>query len=262
MTKENAKHMNSQAGLLWLANFLKFRVLQQLITVQRHRLLVSSVFSGQEAACDNSGMMGSSDECIGRQILVKEGQHLGRSRSVAPVTHQVRSDSEGRKNVNASSAHTVVRLGRGLGVEGPASVRVDENGVTCLKKRKGDKDNTNIGGDTGDENLLLSSGLDSISKVGVVPSIDLAVAFDKGRIGVHFQNLLRERTVGTGLSTGGHDCGKVENLAHGGVGKDVGPELVRLDVASNEEEADLVVDDEQSAIVLVETFEFVSGHVE
>ena len=54
---------------------------------------------------------------------------------------------------------------------------------------------TYIGGDTGDDHLLLPSGLDGSTEVGVIPGIDLTVPTDGGDIGIHVSDLVRERTV-------------------------------------------------------------------
>ena len=54
---------------------------------------------------------------------------------------------------------------------------------------------TYIGGDTGDDHLLLPSGFDGSTEVSVIPGIDLIVPVDNGDIGIHVCDLARERTV-------------------------------------------------------------------
>lgn len=55
---------------------------------------------------------------------------------------------------------------------------------------------TNVGHDSGDDDLRLVGGFDGGAEVGVVPGVDLALALDKGRLGIHVEDLLGERAVG------------------------------------------------------------------
>lgn len=45
--------------------------------------------------------------------------------------------------------------------------------------------------------MRLVGGADGVAEVGVVPGVDLAVALDQGRGGVHVEDLLGEGAVGT-----------------------------------------------------------------
>jgi hypothetical protein len=55
---------------------------------------------------------------------------------------------------------------------------------------------TYISGDTADDDLLLASGLDGSTEVGVVPGVDLTTPADDGDVGMHITYLREEGTVG------------------------------------------------------------------
>lgn len=82
-----------------------------------------------------------------KNSLVKEGKHLGGTRGIAPVAHEIRSDSELRENVDPSITHAVVGLIGGLDVEGAAGVRVDEDSVASFTEGEGDEDDADLCGD-------------------------------------------------------------------------------------------------------------------
>ena len=54
---------------------------------------------------------------------------------------------------------------------------------------------THIGGETTNDHLFLSGGLDGSPEVSVIPGIDLATPADDGDVGIHFGDLRYERTV-------------------------------------------------------------------
>lgn len=51
---------------------------------------------------------------------------------------------------------------------------------------------TDVGNDTGQDDLLLASSLDGRAEFGIVPSINFAVALNQGSIWIHRKNLLRK----------------------------------------------------------------------
>jgi hypothetical protein len=55
---------------------------------------------------------------------------------------------------------------------------------------------TDIGDNTGNDDLLLVGGFDGSPEGRVVPGVDLALALDERRLGVHVENLLWQGTVG------------------------------------------------------------------
>ncbi len=84
---------------------------------------------------------------------------------------------------------------------------------------------TDVGHDAGDDDLGAAGGLDGGAEVGVVPGVDLALALDERRAGVHVADLLGDEAVGAVLGRGGQDDGEVrEGLADGRVGHHVVPE--------------------------------------
>lgn len=87
---------------------------------------------------------------------------------------------------------------------------------------------TNVGGNPGEDDLALAGITDGFSESSIVPSINLAIPSDQWRLGVQFRDFLRQRPVGTRLSTGGQDNGQIKELGDGGVGNDVVPKFGRL----------------------------------
>lgn len=75
--------------------------------------------------------------------------------------------------------------------------------------------------------------------------LDLALALDERRIGVHLENLLGERTVRTLLGRGGHHNREVKELAQLGVREDVLAVKSGIPVTGDLVKADLEVEDEQ-----------------
>ena len=85
------------------------------------------------------------------------------------------------------------------------------------EERSGEEVRTNVGSDAGQDNLALARRRDSGAEVGVVPCIDLAVAADQRRVGIHAGDFLREQAVRAGLRARGQDDGDVEGFGDGGV---------------------------------------------
>lgn len=142
---------------------------------------------------------------------------------------------------------------------------------------------TYIGGDTADDDLLLTSGLNGSTEVGTVPGVDLTLPADKSDVGVHVSNLGEDRTVGalngrgnksfgscstrkttgrksTLIRAGGDDNREVIGLAQASVEDNVVVHLLEVVVTDNAQEADLVVDDEQSGVVPVDPLKLVCSN--
>lgn len=105
---------------------------------------------------------------------------------------------------------------------------------------------TNFGNDTGDDQLLLASGLDGSTEVGVVPGVDLTLATDEGGIGVQVHDLLEHEAVRTLVGRAGQHSGEVEDVAQSSVADDVVTEVVGVVITNDLRETDLVVNDEES----------------
>ena len=81
----------------------------------------------------------------------------------------------------------------------------------------GEEVRTNVSSDAGQDNLALARRLDGSAEVGVVPGVDLAVAADQRRVGIHAGDFLGEQAVGAGLRARGQDDGDVKGFSDGGV---------------------------------------------
>lgn len=56
---------------------------------------------------------------------------------------------------------------------------------------------TDVRDDARHDDLRLVGGADGGAELGVVPGVDLALALDERRVGVHVEDLLGQRPVGT-----------------------------------------------------------------
>lgn len=112
-----------------------------------------------------------------------------------------------------------------------------------------------LGDNPAKDNLRLICSPHSVSKLLVIPSVDLAVTFNQWCGRVHVKNFLRKRPVGACLGAGGEDRGEVKNISESSVCEDVVFELVGGEVADELEETELVVDDQEHGLVLVDAGE-------
>ena len=79
----------------------------------------------------------------------------------------------------------------------------------------------------------------------MVDLLDLTLAADKRRIGIHLEHLLGKGTVGTGIRGSAHDDGQVEELADLGVGEDVLLVQSGVPVTGDAVQTDLQVENEE-----------------
>jgi hypothetical protein len=54
---------------------------------------------------------------------------------------------------------------------------------------------TDVSHNSGHDDLLFPGGTNSGAELGVIPGIDLPLTLDKGSLGVHIKNLLRQRAI-------------------------------------------------------------------
>lgn len=153
--------------------------------------------------------------------------------------------------------HPAVRILGQLRRRRTTRLRVRPHTVPSLAETQGQKHGAHFRHDTTQDNLFPAGGLDGGAEVRVVPRVDLTVAADEGRVGVHLGDFLGEGTVGTGFGRRGQDGGQVEELAQFGVGEHIVAELGRRVVLDQLEQAELVVDNQEHGFVLVEALEFV-----
>ena len=124
--------------------------------------------------------------------------------------------------MHARGAHPVVRVARSPHVERARRIRIRVHGVARLDKREREEGRahlsdggmrvpsmsapaaqkcrnrkTYVGSDAGQDDLFLARRLDGGAEVSVVPCIDLTIAFDEWRVGMHINNLLDQLTVRT-----------------------------------------------------------------
>lgn len=142
--------------------------------------------------------------------------------------------------------------------------------VSLSPQRKRQKRRANIRHNASDNDLLLARCLDRCSELGVVPCtvvhallvfssfnplrrrvggwehvLYFSLSLHKWRVGIHLQDLLGQRAVGTLLRGGGHDDGEVEKLAKLGVRQNVLAVEGGVPVATELVETDLQVQDEE-----------------
>lgn len=104
---------------------------------------------------------------------------------------------------------------------------------------------TDIRHDTPNNDLALIEPPDGLSELGVVPSVDLAVAHHERRGRVHVEDLLGQGPVGSALCRRREQHRHVEHLADGGVRQHAVPEQRRVEVPREVEQALLEVQDDE-----------------
>ena len=168
------------------------------------------------------------DVAIGRIVLVEPCDDLLEAWRIAPVAHQVAHNVEERDHVDAGVAHVVVanvadegrRGARGLGI-GPDAVALGaerackEGGACRLSKHKYsarvspmeiagaaseggllEGKRTNIRHDACHDDLLPARRPHGGAEIGIIPRIDLPLAFDQRHVGIHLADGPRKRAVG------------------------------------------------------------------
>lgn len=98
---------------------------------------------------------------------------------------------------------------------------------------------TDFSDDTGYNQLFLAGGLDGGAEFGIVPGVDLALAVDESRVGVHVHDFLEHETVGAGVGGGSEDSGQIEDVAESCMAEDVVAEVVGVVITHDLSEADL-----------------------
>ena len=113
--------------------------------------------------------MVASKNTIDRHVLVKVRQNLLSTRGVAPVAHQVANNSEERVHLDTSSRHLVVGRIADEFSGSAGSLNIGEDGVACSTEGQGEESSADVGGDTGEDDLLLARGFDSSTELRVIP---------------------------------------------------------------------------------------------
>lgn len=189
--------------------------------------------------------MGPSNVSPDREVFVEPGNHLFGAGSVSPVSHQVTSNGEEADRVDTGLGHSIVGDVADKRGGGARSLDVGPDGVALLSKRKCQKGRADISRNTGHDDLRFVGSLDSISKLLVVPGVDLSLTLHKWRIGVHLKDLLRQRAVGTILGGCRQNHRQIKDLAQGGVSEHLVAVERRVKVPSQAVEANLEIDDQE-----------------
>lgn len=89
---------------------------------------------------------------------------------------------------------------------------------------------TNVCGDACKNDLAFASCFDCLSELGIIPSIDFTISFDKRGIGIKLGYLLGKGTIGPLLGASGEDNRDFEKLSNSRMGNEVISELRRSKV--------------------------------
>lgn len=114
--------------------------------------------------------MAPSNVSIDGQVPVQVGQDLLGTRDVPPVTHKITDNCEHADELHAGLLHAGVGCVADELRVGTGSLDVGEDRVALCAQREREERGAHIGGDTGDDDLLLSGGFDGGAEVRVVPS--------------------------------------------------------------------------------------------
>ena len=223
-------------------------LLRAIITVlNRHypSALVQTRLTRLNGSVVDSSVVATSKVTPDREILIEPRNHLLRTRSVAPIPHQVTSNREQADSVHTSLGHTVIRHIPNKRRRSSGRLNIRPNRIPLLPQRQRQERGAHIRRDARHDNLRLVGGSDSVTELLVIPGIDFALALHEGRVGEHLEDLLGQGTVGTGVGGGGQDDGEVEDFAEGGVGEHLVAVEGWVEVAGKGVETDLEVDDEE-----------------
>ena len=125
--------------------------------------------TGDDGAVLNSGSVVASDHTVDREVLVKERKNLLSTGGVAPVTHEIADNGEERDELDTSLLHARVGSVTDELRVGAGGLDVGEDGVALGAEGEGKEGSADVGGDAGNDDLLLAGGLDGGLEFRVVP---------------------------------------------------------------------------------------------
>ncbi|MNP50902.1 hypothetical protein D3C76_1451920 [compost metagenome] len=102
--------------------------------------------------------------------------------------------------------------------------------------------------------MLFARGLDGLDEILVVPGVDLPWARNIRRVREQGFQLRHQRTVRAGFKAGRENGRQFEILGQIGQRQHVVLELVRINVAYQRQQTGLMVDQQHSRLIFVETF--------
>lgn len=153
--------------------------------------------------------------------------------------------------------HVVALFDQRQGRERHADFCQDATGLVgyCIHRgRRGD-------GDLPDDNLFLAGLFYGIHKVLVVHGVDLSRSTDQWCVRKKVCNFLDDGAVGAGLKGCRQDRRRLEVLGHLRQAHHVRAEFMRVEVADELHKTGLVVDEQEHAVLCVESF-VRGGHIE
>ncbi len=150
--------------------------------------------------------MGTGNHAVGWIITIEDGEYLGGTRSISPITHQLANNREVGYDLNSGITHAIIRVladvdgsrARRLMVRPHAisgvTKRERKESRACISWSERERDSisllqvkkalTNIGNDPSYDNLRLVGGLHRGPEFLVIPGVHLALAFHDRDIGV------------------------------------------------------------------------------
>lgn len=165
------------------------------LLIYRLRVVGVSLLTRLDSAVGNSGSMTTSHVASSRVVLSEPGVDLSSTRLVSPIAHELADDGEQTDNLNTGVAHAVVgHVTDELG-GGARGFHVGPDGEAGVAKGQREEGGADVGGDAGEDDLGLVGGADGVAELFAVPGVDLALALDEGRLGVHLADLSHKRAV-------------------------------------------------------------------
>ena len=137
--------------------------------------------------------------------------------------------------MNTCIVHPSIRTIRQLRRRRPTGLSIRPHGIPSPPQTQRQKHGADLRNNPSQYDLFPSSFLHRLPELGLIPCIDLDVAPNERRVGIHLRDLLEEGPIGPVFGRGGQDSGQVEELAQ--LGEDVVAEFGGAMVADELEEA-------------------------
>lgn len=131
--------------------------------------LDQSVLVRLQCAVVHGSSVAASNVAVGRHVAVEPGQDLSGTGAGTPVAHQIADDGEQRHELHAGLLHAGVGSVADKSGGGAGSLDVGEDRITFLAEGEGQERSADVGGDAGDDDLLLTGGADGGAELFVVP---------------------------------------------------------------------------------------------
>lgn len=106
---------------------------------------------------------------VDREVLVQERQNLLGTRSSTPITHEIADNSKHGHKLHTRLLHARVGSVANKLRVGARGLDVGKDGVSLGAQGESKEGGAHVGGDTGNDDLLLARGLDGGLEFWVVP---------------------------------------------------------------------------------------------